>query len=97
MIFDELKTLDKMTLPVVKKVAFERIHSWLKGVTELKVENEYLDVNKPELVHFTLNGSTVTMLSRRKLNEDGLGKHLMYHPKRSCTLKLKHILEDDWF
>lgn len=95
MIFDELKNANKMTVPVAKHAAFEAIHSWLKGVTELVVDEDYLDVTKPDHVHFIMKGSTVTMLSRRKLNEDGLGKHLMYHPKRPRTLKLTHILNGE--
>jgi hypothetical protein len=96
MIFDELKNVNNLTLPIAKRIAFEKIHAWLKGVKELMVDEDYLDVTKPDHVHFIMKGSTVTMLSRRKLNEERLGKHLIYHPKKPRTLKLKHILEEEW-
>lgn len=95
MIFDELKNVNNLTLPVAKHVAFEKIHAWLKGVKELVVDEDYLDVTKPDMVHFLLKKDVVIMLSRRKLNEDGLGKHLMYHPKRPRPLKLTHILDGE--
>jgi hypothetical protein len=91
MIFDELNNMNKLTLPVAKRAAFEKIKSWLREI-ELEVDEDYLDVNKPDYVHFLLKGSTVIMLSRRKLNEKGLGKHLIYHPHKSRILKLTDII-----
>lgn len=91
MIFDELNNMSKLTLSVAKHAAFKKIKSWLK-VIELEVDEDYLDVNNPDLVHFLLKGSTVIMLSRRKLNEEGLGKHLIYHPYKNRTLKLTDII-----
>lgn len=87
-----MKNVEKMSLSVAKQVALDYFKKWLK-VTNIEVDKDYLDVNKPELVHFILQSGVVTMLSRRKLNEDGLGKYLVYHPKKSCTFKLKHIID----
>ena len=92
MIFDELRHSEKMSVAVAKQAALEKFKSWMGNSVSIVVDEEYLDVNMPDHVHFVLKGSEVTMLSRRKLNEEGLGKHLIYHPIKSKSLKLSDII-----
>ena len=95
MIFDELNKTDKMSLPVAMRTSLEVIGTKVLPSNlkyELEVDEDYLDINKPDMIHYIIRGNVITMLSRRKLNEDGLGKYLIYHPNRKYTLKFLHIL-----
>lgn len=92
MIFDELRHTEKLSTAVAKQAVFEKFKDWMGNDISVVVDEEYLDVNIPDHVHFVLRGSEVVMLSRRKLNEEGLGKHLIYHPNKPKSLKLSDII-----
>ena len=95
MIFDELNKMGSIPLPVAAKASLEVISTNVLQSNikyEFKIDEEYLDINKPDMVHYILQGNTILMVSRRKLNEDGLGKYLIYHPNGKYSLKFSHIL-----
>ena len=103
MIFDELENINKLSVPVAKKAALDWIVKNIPDIIKLNKnieivtlnDDEWLDVNKPDYVNFVIYNFNILMLSRRKLNEEGMGRYLIYHPKKpnkTVTLKLSHML-----
>ena len=100
MIFDEIKNVNKLSVPVAKKTALDWICKNMPTISKINKDfkvvtsedDEWLDVNRPELVHFVMDDFNVLMISRRKLNEEGMGRYLIYHPTKVTSLKLSHML-----
>ena len=95
MIFDELRNMKKISIPVAARASLEMIGTevLLSGKKyELEVDEDYLKIDNPDMIHYILQGNVIKMLSRRKLNEEGLGKYLIYHPHKNRTLKLSDII-----
>lgn len=100
MIFDEIKNATKLSVPVAKKTVSDWICKNMSTISKINKDfkvvtledDEWLDVNRPELVHFIMDDFNVLMISRRKLNEEGMGKYLLDHPTRNTSLKLSHML-----
>lgn len=95
MIFDELRNMKKISIPVAAKASLEMIGTEVlpSGKKyELEVDEDYLKTDNPDMIHYILQGNVIKMLSRRKLNEEGLGKYLIYHPHKNRTLKLTDII-----
>lgn len=95
MIFNELNKINEISLPVALKAALEIIGTNVLPSNikyDITVDTDYLNLNKLDMVHFIVQNNVIKMVSRRKLNEEGLGKHLIYHPNGKYSLKLSHIL-----
>ena len=67
MVFDELKNINDLTLPIAKHVAFEKIHAWLKGVKELVVDEDYLDDRYPRECHYSKTVGAFSPINRTDL------------------------------